>query len=113
MRALPALALGPLLPLLAAGCGDALGQADAGAPLATSDYFGLQIGRCFEYTSSDTAQMAPDLGIGDPAAIDGFVKMEFNFALDDSSPMIAYKLQSIRNLGNLPGKADPPCGGAP
>lgn len=70
MRALPLLGLALLVPcaLLSAGCGGSssevppdAGLADAG--IAPELYFGLQKGRCFEYTTADTQQPFPDLGV--------------------------------------------------
>lgn len=70
MRALPLLGLALLVPcalLLAGGCGGpSEAPADAGvadAGVAPELYFGLQKGRCFEYTTADTQQTWPDLGV--------------------------------------------------
>jgi hypothetical protein len=49
-------------------------------------------------------------GSGALEAAEGFVTMEYNFSLDEAQPKIAYKLQKIRDLGNDPGQANPPCG---
>ena len=47
------------------GCGGGKGGADAGvdAGIDLESYFGLQVGRCFEYTTAGTAQPTPDLGV--------------------------------------------------
>lgn len=65
MRALHTLAFALCLPVLLAGCGGGDGKADAGvdAGAPPEEYFGLQKGRCFEYTTADVAQAAPDLGV--------------------------------------------------
>lgn len=52
-------------------------------------------------------------GTGDRAAVDGFVKLDFNFAIDESAANVVYKLQKVRDLGDNPKLASPPCGGAP
>ena len=51
-------------PLLAA-CGSGGSGPDAGADsgVAPEPYFSLQKGRCFEYTTADTVQPSPDLGV--------------------------------------------------
>jgi len=65
MRALQTLAVALCIPCLLAGCGGGDGKADAGvdAGAPPEEYFGLQKGRCFEYTTADIAQNAPDLGV--------------------------------------------------
>ncbi len=47
-------------------------------------------------------------GTGDPSAIEGFVKIVYNFTTDDAAPAPTYKLQGLRQLD---GKI--PCGMAP
>ncbi|MBI5542951.1 MAG: hypothetical protein HY901_03625 [Deltaproteobacteria bacterium] len=52
-------------------------------------------------------------GTGDKASVDGLVRIDFNFNLDETSQNVVYKLQKIRDLGDNPATATPPCGGTP
>ncbi|HEY3451031.1 MAG TPA: hypothetical protein VGK67_32035 [Myxococcales bacterium] len=52
-------------------------------------------------------------GLGDRSAADGFVKVEFDFTIDGTGGNLVYKLQKVRDLGEDPSTANPPCGGAP
>ena len=63
MRALPIFALGLLVSWTLAACGGGDSKPDAGAVIPPEQYFGLQVGRCFEYTTADVAQATPDLGV--------------------------------------------------
>jgi hypothetical protein len=58
-----------------AGCGSGHGGPDAGvdAGIDLEAYFGLQKGRCFEYTTAGTQQPTPDLGV----VVEGIDTLQF------------------------------------
>jgi hypothetical protein len=52
-------------------------------------------------------------GAGNPADIEGWGSLEFNFDNDESQPRKVYKLQTVRDLGDDAKAKAQPCGSAP
>lgn len=83
--------------LVSTGCGKDAEPAPPDAGVDTETYFGMKVGRCYEYTAADTKQTAPDLGI----VVEKIDEKQFTLPTPDGPKAVPTYQIGYRNPGRV------------